>query len=301
MPQPTLKQLTHFLALAETQHFGRAAARCHVSQSALSTSIRELETVLETILVDRTTRQVRLTAIGHEVLQRGQTIMAELTALTTLTRQKAEPLTGSLRLGVIPTIGPYLLPKLMPRLRRSFPKLKLYLREDLTDRLLAELDAGQLDLVLLALPYQLGNLQSRSLAEDPFLLCCPDQHPLAGSAQITPAQLRQEKLLLLADGHCLRQHALDACRLRGKNQIGDFAATSLYTVVQMVAGGLGLTLVPQLAVTAGLTKNLPVAVRPLSNRGAVREIGVVWRKSGLREEEVHLLADEIQQLTQEHH
>lgn len=294
--QPTLKQLQYFQALAEQQHFGRAAALCHVTQSSLSASIRELETSLQAMLVDRTTRQVRLTPLGQEVARRGQEILRDVAALTELARSRAEPLSGILRLGVIPTIGPFLLPDLMPRLRRAYPRLKLYLREDLTDRLLAALDSGQLDLVLMALPYATGSRQVMVVAEDNFYFCCAKQHRLAGTEALSLTQLRHETWLLLADGHCLRDHALEACRLRNNSQENDFTATSLYTLVQMVANNLGVTLVPKLAVDAGLTKNLPLIVRPLAGKISARQLGLVWRKSGLPHTEAQLFGQAIKNL-----
>jgi LysR family hydrogen peroxide-inducible transcriptional activator len=290
---PTLKQLRHLLAIADHGHFGRAAAACHVTQSSLSASLRELEAVLQTRLVERSTRQVRLTALGLETANRARDIIAAVTALATQASSQAPPLTGIVRLGVIPTIGPYVLPKLLPRLRKAYPNLQLYLQEDLTDRLLQDLDTGKLDMLLLALPYPMPGTASLTVGEDALLLCCPPQHPLALTKDLTISRLRQEPLLLLADGHCLREHALEACKLHHRSQPDSFAATSLYTLVQMTANGLGATLVPEMAVKAGLTKTLPVTLRTFTGKAPKRQIGLAWRKSAQRQPEAELLAAEL--------
>ena len=292
-PLPTLKQLRHLLAIADHGHFGRAAAACHVTQSSLSASLRELEAVLQATLVERSTRQVRLTALGQVIAAQARNILEATQSLAAQAKAQAEPMTGSLRLGIIPTIGPYLLPKLMPRLRRAYPRLQLYLQEDLTDRLLQDLESSKLDLLVLALPYTMPGTASLVVGADPFLLCCPPQHPLATVTKLSINDLKQENLLLLADGHCLRQHALDACRLRETQSSNSFAATSLYTLVQMAANGLGATLVPEMAVKAGLTKNLPVTIREFSGKVPQRQIGVVWRKTAPRQREAEILVKQI--------
>lgn len=292
---PTLKQLRHLLAIADHGHFGRAATACHVTQSSLSASLRELEAILQATLVERSTRHVRLTALGQEIAAQARKIVDATQALAAQAKAQAEPMTGSLRLGIIPTIGPYLLPKLMPRLRRAYPRLQLYLQEDLTDRLLQDLESGKLDVLVLALPYTMPGTASLVVGDDPFHLCCPPHHPLATLPKLTIGQLKQENLLLLADGHCLRQHALEACRLREVNPSTSFAATSLYTLVQMAANGLGATLVPDMAVKAGLTKNLPVTVRAFEGKVPQRQIGVVWRKTAPRQREAEILAKQIQE------
>ena len=290
---PSLKQLRHFAALAEHRHFGRAAAACGVTQSTLSASIQELENILQAVLVDRTRHSVVFTPVGEATVARAVRVLEEATALARAARSEGEPLTGTLRLGVIPTIGPFLLPRLLGGLRRKYNRLRLYLREDLTERLIERLDAGEVDLVLLALPYETGNVETEILFEDPFRFCCPRSHPLARASRISLEALKGEHLLVLQDGHCLRQHALSACSLRGRPDVDPFEATSLHTLVQMVDSGLGVTLLPRLAVEAGITKGLSLAVVPLAGKAPARSIGLAWRRGTARRAEFRLLGQEL--------
>jgi LysR family hydrogen peroxide-inducible transcriptional activator len=214
MNLPSLRHLRHLTAVEDHRHFGRAADACHVTQSTLSASIKELETRLETALVDRSKRRVVLTPIGVETAERARRIINEAEQLVQATRASREPLTGTLRLGTIPTIGPFLLPRILPGLREAYGNLKLYLVEDLTDRLIEALHRGHLDVVLLALPYDCGAaVETLILFEDPFVVGLPRQHPLAKESRVDPKRLWHEDLLLLKDGHCLRDHALEACHL----------------------------------------------------------------------------------------
>ena len=290
---PSLKQLRHFAALAEHRHFGRAAAACGVTQSTLSASIQELENILQAVLVDRTRHSVVFTPVGEATVARAVRVLEEATALARAARSEGEPLTGILRLGVIPTVGPFLLPRLLGGLRRKYNRLRLYLREDLTERLIERLDAGEVDLVLLALPYETGNVETEILFEDPFRFCCPRSHPLARASRISLEALKGEHLLVLQDGHCLRQHALSACSLRGRPDVDPFEATSLHTLVQMVDSGLGVTLLPRLAVEAGITKGLSLAVVPLAGKAPARSIGLAWRRGTARRSEFRLLGQEL--------
>jgi LysR family hydrogen peroxide-inducible transcriptional activator len=296
MALPTLKQLRHLAALADHRHFGKAAAACNVTQSTLSASIKELEAALQAPLVDRTRRAVVLTPVGDETVRRARRLIEEAEELARAAHASGEPLSGTLRMGVIPTVGPFLLPRLLGRLRRKYPKLRLYLREDLTDRLIDRLEEGKLDTVLLALPYDTGNVETESLFEDPFSFCCRKDHPLASSASVGPDQLRKENLLLLQDGHCLRQHALSACSLRARPQVDPFEATSLHTVVQMVDNGLGATLLPRLALDAGITRGTSLVCLPMKG-GASREIGLAWRRGTARREEFRLLGRQFRELS----
>jgi LysR family hydrogen peroxide-inducible transcriptional activator len=290
---PTLRQLRHLVALADHGHFGRAAAAVAVTQSTLSASIKELEAVLEAALVDRTRRRVVLTPLGRQTVERARRILADTEALALAARAEREPLSGTLRMGVIPTVGPYLLPAVLPDLRRSYRRLQLYLTEDLTPRLLEQLHAGQVDVVLLALPYDCGNVETAALFDDRFLLALPADHPLAKERRIHPERLRSEEVLLLRDGHCLREHALSVCGLADRRRTEAFEATSLPTLVQMVDNGLGVTPLPELAISAGVLRGTSLITRPLASEEPGREVALVWRRGTGRHEEFQLLAREL--------
>jgi LysR family transcriptional regulator, hydrogen peroxide-inducible genes activator len=296
---PTFRQLEHLVLLADHGHFGRAAKVCHVTQSTLSASIKELENVLQTALVDRTKRSVVLTPLGLEIVERARRILQDGKELVEAARAENEPLSGTLRMGVIPTIGPFLLPDILPRLRCAYPALRLYLTEDLTARLVEELHAGRLDIVLLALPYDCGNVERRALFQDPFKVAMPSRHPLAGEKAVDLEKLRYEGLLLLKEGHCLREHALAACRLADRRQTESVEATSLHTLVQMVDNGLGITLLPQLAIDGGILKGTTLTVLPIAGEPASREIGLVWRGGTGRWREFELLVPVLTQLVEE--
>jgi len=276
-PIPTLRQLRYLVAVVDRCHFGQAAAACSVSQSTLSASIQELEELLGASLLERTRRAVVPTALGRAVAERARGLLEGAENLMDLAQASRDPLSGPLHLGVIPTIGPFLLPRTLPKLRENFPKLQLYLREDQTARLLERLDAGELDAVLLALPYALGDLEVMDLGEDRFSIVYPAGH-------VPAASLADENLLLLEDGHCLRDQALAACELEGARRNAGFNGTSLHTLAQMVANGLGVTLMPQMALDAGILRGLDVTVRPLEGAVPHRRIGLVWRRSSARSE-----------------
>ncbi|WP_431285173.1 hydrogen peroxide-inducible genes activator [Humitalea sp. 24SJ18S-53] len=292
-PLPTPQQLRYLTALAEHGHFGRAASACAVTQSTLSAGIMALERLLDAQVLDRAGgKRPVFTPLGLEVLGRARTALTALGAVTELADASREPLSGPLRLGLIPTIGPFLLPRLMPRLRTAFPRLRLWLREDQTDRLMDELTAGRLDLLLLALPVAGEGIETLTLATDPFLAALPQGHRLAAQDPLPVAALGSERLLLLEDGHCLRAQALAACGLPGAASGDGFAATSLHTLVQMVAGGLGLTLLPRLAVQGGVLAGAEIALRPLDPPQG-RSIGLAWRGRGARAAEFRGLAPVI--------
>ena len=290
---PSLRHLRHLTALDEHGHVGRAAVASNVTQSTLSASIKELEDLLETVLVDRTKRRVAFTPIGVETAERARRILKELEELVQATNAARDPLSGTLRLGSIPTIGPYLLPRVLPGLRKAYDRLKLYLVEDFTDRLVESLHRGQLDMVLLALPHDCGDVETQILFEDPFVVALPRQHVLVNEVHIEAKRLPAEELLLLKDGHCLRDHALAACHLADRRLTERFEATSLATLVQMVDNGLGITLLPALAVYAGILFGTNLAIRPLRADEPARKIGLVWRKGTGRREEFRLLAKEL--------
>jgi LysR family hydrogen peroxide-inducible transcriptional activator len=288
---PSLQQLRFLAAIAEHRHFGRAAAACAVTQSTLSAGIQELEKRLGVVLVERSHRRVNLTPLGAEVAARGQRLLRDAKDLLELAQSAREPLVGPLRLGVIPTIGPYLVPAMMPGLLQQFPKLRLYLREEQTAPLLEKLAADQLDVVALALPYDVSRLEVMELAEDPLFVLLPRTHPLAEANSIQRDWLADQNLLLLEDGHCLRRHALEACRLSGPAQNEVFQGTSLRTVIQMAVGGLGVTLAPRLALPTELPPDGSLVARPLEADAPPRRIALVWRMSAVRKDDFRRLGD----------
>ena len=284
-PLPSLQQLRFLVALAEQRHFGRAAEACAVTQSTLSAGLQELETRLGVTLVERSRRKVMLTPLGEDLVARARQVLSDAEALVEAARGGREPLSGPFRLGVIPTIGPYLLPAIMHDIAKEFPKLQLYLREEQTASLLEKLAAGQLDLALLALPYDVGEMEVMELGADPILVALSPGHRLARQRRIAHDALAQEDLLLMEDGHCLRSHALEACRLTGPTRNEVFQGTSLRTVVQMAAGGLGVTLVPQMALQSELPADGSLVARPLAGDAPPRRIALAWRRSSTRKAE----------------
>jgi LysR family hydrogen peroxide-inducible transcriptional activator len=289
IPLPNPRHLRYLCALAETLHFGRAAVVCGVTQSTLSAGIQEVEALLGASLVERTRRRVLLTPLGHEVVGRARRILRESEDLVDLARGAKEPLSGELRLGVIPTIGPYLLPRAMPRLRESHPKLRLYLREEQTLPLVEQLGEGRLDALVLALPYEIGELETMSLGRDALMLVCPADHKLARKKLIAAADLQDEPVLLLEDGHCLRSQSLRACQLSGAERHEVFQGTSLRTLVPMVGNGLGVTLLPRMALEAELPRDGRLVARPLATPTGAREIVLAWRPTSARAVEFRLL------------
>ncbi len=297
---PSLKQLRYLVVLSETKHFGKAADACSVTQSTLSAGIQELESQLDAKLVDLTKRKVVLTPLGSVMAARARELIAQGEEMVLLARAAAEPLAGPLNLGVIPTISPFLLPRVLRGLRRRWPKLKLFLREDLTDRLLQQLETGKLDLLLLALPIEARAVETMPLFEDAFRFACRQDHPLAKADSIPLPSLQGESLLLLEDGHCLRDHALDACQLPRPARRGaggeSVGATSLHTLVQMVDNGLGVTLLPELALSAGILRGTDVVSRALGGAGNAapsRQIGLVWRRGTQRAKEFRLFGETL--------
>lgn len=289
---PSMKQLQYLSALAEHRHFGAAAEACFVTQSTLSAGIRDLEDLLQAEVAERTNRSVMMTPLGIELTQMAHEVLRRAEDMVDLARSSAAPLSGPIRLGAIPTIGPYLLPAALPGLHRDYPSLELFLREDYTDRLLEQLREGRLDILLLALPYEMEDVETLTLTEDSFLLACPADHPLASKESVCIDDFASETLLLLEDGHCLRRHALEACSLVDHGSRKKVEATSMPTLVQMVSFGMGLTLLPKLACDAGIAQGLDIALVPLAD-GGVREIGLVWRKTSARTEEFRLLGERI--------
>ena len=285
---PTFKQLRYFVALAEQKHFGRAAAQCFVSQSAFSIAIQELETLLNANLVDRTNRRVTITAKGREVAVLAKLCLQDLTALVELARGHGEPLHGPLQLGIIPTIAPFLLPRVLPTLREAFPELKLFLHEDLTDRLHEQLIDGTLDVVLLALPYDLSGVDVMELFNDRFRLAARAGTKLVDPEHYRFSRLHAGSVLLLREGHCLREHAIDACRIRSNRKMNRFSASSLLTLIEMVDADLGVTFLPEMAVGSAMLQNTQVRTYALSDK-SYRTIALIWRRGSARADEFKIL------------
>jgi len=288
---PTLRQLEYLVAVARTLNFRQAAEECLVSQPALSAQIQQLETMLGVQLFERDKRRVLLTPPGRELAERARRILHEAEDLVAAARTFNAPLEGPLRLGVIPTVAPFLLPRAIPALRERFGALQLFLREDQTASLVRGLDTGRVDVVLLALEAELGDTQTVRLFDDPFLLAMPRGHPLAEREAIAEADLLGEEILLLEEGHCLRAQALSFCDRLGAQDISGFAATSLSTLLEMVAAGLGVTLVPEMAAASATASGGELVVRPFAGTPPQRSIGLGWRPGTPRRGEFELLAE----------
>ena len=291
-----LRDLRYFVALADLQHFGRAASACFVSQPTLSTQIRKLEDELGVALVERAPRKVMLTPAGREIAERARRIVGEVEQMREAARRSQDPEAGTVRLGIFPTLGPYLLPHVVPRIRTRFPKLELLLVEEKSDVLLARLREGRLDAGLLALPVHDEQLHAEFLFEEPFLLAVPEQHPLASRDSLTLEDLADQRLLLLEDGHCLRGHALDVCQLAGSGEKTGFQATSLETLRQMVAANVGVTLLPTLAVKPPVARSDNIRLLAFDDAQPSRRIAMVWRRSSAMAGFLQQLAGEFKQL-----
>ena len=274
-----LRDLRYLVALADHRHFGKAAAACFVSQPTLSTQIRKLEDELGVAVVERAPRKVMLTPAGRELAERARRIVDEVEQMKEAARRSRDPEAGSVRLGLFPTLGPYLLPHVVPRIRARFPRLELLLVEEKSDVLLSRLREGRLDAGLLALPLHDDQLHAEFLFEEPFLLAVPGAHPLAGRDALSLHDLSHEKLLLLEDGHCLRDQALDVCRLAGTGEKTGFQATSLETLRQMVAANVGVTLLPTLAVKPPVARSHDIRLLPFRDDAPSRRIAMAWRRS----------------------
>lgn len=290
---PTIKQLQYLVALHEQGHFGRAADASFVSQSTLSAGIRELETLLGVTLVERTRRVVRFTALGEQVVAKANRILREAEDMTDLVQAAGKPLAGELRLGVIPTIAPFLLPRILPRLRADRPDLRLFLREETSHTAVEALHQGRLDCVLLALPFPIGDVERASIAQDALFIAYPGDETRPPPPTVTPAMIDEGRLLMLEDGHCLKEHALAACNRPEFRLSASMIATSLHTLVQMVNNGLGVTILPQMALDAGILSGTRVVTRPLKASNATREIALIWRRGSPRRDDFELLAQEL--------
>lgn len=295
---PTLKQLHYLVALREHGHFGKAAESCFVTQSTLSAGLRELETLLGVTLVERTRRVVRFTPLGEKVADKATRVLREAEALAELARAEGKPLHGELRMGVIPTIAPFLLPAMLPRLREEWPSLKLYLREETSQSACEALNRGQLDCVLLALPFACGDVESAPLFDDRLFVAFPKGEAPAGP-DVRIGTIDETRMLLLEDGHCLKDHALSACNRPDMRAHAAMMGTSLHTLVQMVDNGLGLTFVPEMAIDAGILEGTSIDARLLKSDNNYRRIALIWRRSSPRESEFQLLADSLRSIVRD--
>jgi LysR family hydrogen peroxide-inducible transcriptional activator len=292
---PTIKQLQYLVALRQHGHFGRAAEACFVTQSTLSAGLRELETVLGVVLVERTRRVVRFTPLGQRIADKAVRVLRESEELADLARAEGQPLQGELRMGVIPTIAPFLLPAMLPRLRSEWPKLKLFLREETSQAACDALHRGQLDCVLLATPYACGEIDKAILFDDRLFVAFPKGEAPPGPT-VEAEAIDENRLLMLEDGHCLKDHALSACNRPELRAGAAMMGTSLHTLVQMVDYGLGLTFVPAMAIDAGILHGTDIDARPLRSERGFRQIALVWRRSSPREDEFQLLAQSLRQI-----
>ena len=294
---PTLRQLQYLKLLAEHGSFSRAADAAHVSQPALSAGVQELERILGAPVVERARGAVIMTAVGAEAVRRAEDVLARTEDLVEAAKNAGRLLSGRFRLGVIPTVAPFLLPAKLPSVKAAYPSLKLFIREDLTPRLIAALKAGQIDAAVIALPYDAPGIEHARIGDDEIMAAAPHDHALAAPGPIRPGSLRAEDLILLEDGHCLRDHALAALDIEAPRGDDVFAATSLHTLVQMVGSGLGVSFLPKMGVQAGLADNPSVAIRAFENQadGAPphREIVVAWRSGSSRAAEARLLAEAL--------
>ena len=295
---PTIKQLQYLVALRKHGHFGRAALACCVTQSTLSAGLRELENLLGLVLVERTRRVVRFTPLGGKIAEKALRVLREAEELTDMARAEGKPLSGELRLGVIPTIAPFLLPALLPRLRNEWPELKLFLREETSSAACDALHRGQLDCVLLALPYACGDVEKAELFRDRLFVAFP-RGEAPPAASIAPGAIDEQRLLMLEDGHCLKDHALAACNRPEMRAEAAMMGTSLHTLVQMVDNGLGVTFVPAMAIEAGILDSTRVDTRPLQSDHGFRRIALVWRRSSPRAEEFQLLAETLRRISRD--
>ncbi|MEI2297890.1 hydrogen peroxide-inducible genes activator [Ensifer sp. MJa1] len=288
----TLRQMRYFEALASTRHFGKAADLVHVSQPALSAQIMEMESHLGVKLVERSRTGVLLTHKGEEVLSRTRAILAEVDQLEQSARATAGTLEGRIRIGVIPTLAPYLVPRLVPHLRRVYPAIEIELKESVTSRLVADLGEGLLDAVVAALPIEVDGLSSKPLFSDRFYMAMADDERNILMSPLTEDQVDVEQLLLLEEGHCLRDQALAVCSTAGKRRLVSFGATSMTTLLQMVANGMGMTLIPEIAIATEASRNA-IRIVPFAAPEPAREIGLVWRRSSPRERDMEALAAAI--------
>ncbi|WP_116644227.1 hydrogen peroxide-inducible genes activator [Salinivibrio sp. HTSP] len=293
---PSLKQLQYLVTLSETRHFGEAAKLCFVSQSTLSAGIQNLEDLIGAQLIERDNKTLVLTGMGEEVVRRSREILARSQDLMELTQVKSDPMHGKVRLGCIPTIAPFLLCDVVQQVNQHYPNLDLLLREDTTANLLTALKHGEMDILILALPMDIGTMTRRVVGRDPFKMVMSQKQAAQLELPIDYDALPDESVFLLEREHCLTDHAVSACQMTASQKINPFMATSLHTLVQMVANGNGVTFIPQMAIDHGLIDNLDVHLETPPGEAAYRDIGVVWRPSSSRIDTFNQLADLVAEL-----
>lgn len=291
MNYPTVKQLRYYIALVEHNHFGRAAASCFVSQSAFSVAIKELENGLNGRLVDRTNKSVTVTNLGKDTYDQAKIVMQELSSLVEISRSSKMPFSSKLSLGIIPTIAPFLLPKFLSKLQKKYVGLELFLNEDMTLNLYNKLMKGDLDVILVALPYGLKNIDFTVLFKDKFYLAYSPQSKWVKKhkGKVLP---NDDSVLLLEDGHCMREHALSACKLKSYDKVSQYSASSMLTLVEMVKSDMGITFIPEMSLDSSLITVSNLQIQSLEN-SSYRDIGLVWRKGSLRKKEFMLLGEFI--------
>ncbi len=292
----TLRQLEYLTTLAELRSFHRAAEACHVSQPALSTQIRKLENQLGVDLFERNQRMVMVTSAGEEMVRRAHSLLNGTNDLVEAARSLSLPMSGTLRLGVIPTIAPYFLPRVLPQLHDMYPDLRLLLYEEKTDVLVRLLNEGKLDLALLALGVELGDLETVALFDDPFVLAVPEHHRLGSKKMVREADLFDEEVLLLEDGHCLRDQVWPVCEQGGASELGDFRASSLITLTQMVSSGVGITLLPEMSIEVEAGRSEGIRLCRFKRPEPFRSIGLAWRRSAPRKGDFQLMGEMFSQV-----
>ena len=292
--RPSIQQLEYLVAVAKTLNFRRAAEDSHVSQPALSTQIQKLEATLGVKLFERDRRRVMLTAVGAEIVEQATDVLRRVDDLMATAQHGRNDLVGPLRLGIIPTIAPYALPKLLPIVRKELPELRLLVREDLTPRLVRELEFGELDLLLVALEADLGKSETLALFDDAFVVATPKSHELAKRKRLKIDELPKDEMLLLDDGHCLADQARELCHNAGLRGFGDFRATSLGTLLHMVSSGIGVTLLPELSLPYESKNNRGFTTIPLQAPTPTRTIGLAWRPGASREPAFRRLGELIE-------
>ena len=290
---PTLKQLKYLVAVVDCAHFGKAAKACYISQSTLSSGIAELEDNLGIKLLERDSKGIRPTTIGVDIYHRAQQILTSTSELVTVASAAKEPFTTELRMGVIPTIAPFILPTMLGHIRKLHPKFKIYIREDLSKQLVSGLHAGDLDMLLLALPFPAENVVMEHLFYDDFLVAYQPSHQIADKKTLKISDLFEQDLLLLEDGHCIRDHVMDACRIKADAVQLPYQATSLNTIIQMVANDMGITILPKMAVDANILQGTNVKTRSFSEANVWRSIGLMWRNKSSRQDEFRALGQLI--------